>query len=203
MMRLLTIAILFISLNHPAFSYTFLDVYKNFRLERANAISSPKTKKEIKRFIKSQILELDTVLQSYKTRTGFDFNTADTLFLIYESGPMSPFTGLVTIWSGNDTIAYMQGFEIVEPSKYKRIITYVTLSETEIKEGFKVVTERDSLMTLVSKRDYTTINHLGDNQNIDDGSYHQIYVAYKNKGRYLIEYCFPRQFIIRDTYRKE
>ena len=65
------------------------------------------------------------------------------------------------------------------------------------------MTERDSLVTLVSKRDYATINRLGDNQSINDGSYVKIYVAFKDNGQYKFETCFPKQFIIRDVYRKE
>ena len=103
-----------------------------------------------------------------------------------------------------DTISYTQGFEPIKPFKYKRIITYAPfIAKVDRPKGFKVVTERDSLVTLVSKRDYATINHLGDNQSINDGSYVKVYVAYKDGGQYKFETCFPKQFIIRDVYRKE
>ncbi len=203
-MRPLIITILLISLTLPGYGQTFTDAYKSYKLERADTISNRKTRKKMKSFIKSQIVELDTVFQSYKSKTNFDFNTIDTLFLIYDSPAESPFTSDIIIWSGKDTISYRQGFETIKPFKYKRIITYAPfIPKVDKPEGFKVVTERDSLVTLVSKRDYTTINHLGDNQNINDGSYVSIYVAYKKGRQYEFEICFPKQFIIRDVYRKE
>ncbi|HRI21720.1 MAG TPA: hypothetical protein PLA68_12240 [Panacibacter sp.] len=183
---------------------TFLDAYKKYRIERADTLTNPKTRKKIKSFIKSQIIELDTVFKSYKTKTNFDFNNADTLFLIYDSPAESPFTSDIIIWSGKDTISYGQGFETIKPFKYKRIITYKPfIPQVDRQKGFKVVTERDSLVTLVSKKDFTIINHLGDNQSINDGSFVNIYVAYKVGGQYKFETCFPKQFIILDIYRTE
>ena len=186
------------------YSQTFLDAYKKYKLDRIDTISNAKTRSKIRSFMKSQIIELDTVFKSYKTKTNFDFNTADTLFLIYDSPAESPFTSDIIIWTGKDTISYGQGFETIKPFKYKRIITYKPfIPQVDRQKGLKVVTERDSLVTLVSKRDFTTINHLGDNQNINDGSYVSIYVAYKVGGQYKFETCFPKQFIIREVYRTE
>jgi len=203
-MRHLTIAIFFILVTQSGYSQTFLDAYKKYKLGRADTISNLKTRKKMKRFIKSQIVELDTVFQSYKTKTGFNFNSADTLFIIYDAPAHSPFTSDIIIWSDNDTISYRQGFETIKPFKYKRIITYEPFIQRVGKpKGIKVVTERDSLITLVSKRDFNTVNQLGDNQNINDGSYISIFVAYKDGGQYKFETCFPKQFIIRDVYRKE
>ena len=203
-MRPLIIAIFLISLTYSGYGQTFLNVYKKYRLDQADTLSNPKTRKKIKSFIKSQITELDTMFQSYKAKANFDFNTADTLFLIYYSPAESPFTSDIIIWSGKDTIEYRQGFETIKPFKYKRIIAYESfVSKVDEPKGFTVVTERDSLITLVSKRDFKTISHLGDNQSINDGSYVSIYVAYKNNKRYVIESCFPRKFVIRYTYRKE
>jgi hypothetical protein len=181
-----------------------LDAYKNYRLEIADTISNSKTRKKIKSFIKSQIFELDTIFQSYKAKTNFDFNTADTLFLIYDSPAESPFTSDILIWSGKDTISYEQGFEAIKPDKSKRTVTFKPfIYQVDSRNGVKVVTERDSLLTLVSKRDFTTINRLGDNQSINDGSYISIYVAYRSAGQYIFETCFPKKFIIREVYRRE
>jgi len=203
-MRPVIIAILLISLTMPGYGQTFTDAYKNYKLERVDTIANRKTRKKMKSFIKSQIVELDTVFQSYKSKTNFDFNTTDTLFLIYDSPAESPFTSDIIIWSGKDTISYRQGLETIKPFKYRRIITYQPFTpKIDKPKGFIVVTERDSLITLVSKRDFNAINHLGDNQRINDGSYISIYVAYKVGGQYKFETCFPKQFIIRDTYRNE
>ena len=203
-MRHLIIAILLILTIQSGYSQTFLDAYKKYKLDRIDTISNAKTRSKIRSFMKSQIIELDTVFKSYKTKTNFDFNTADTLFLIYDSPAESPFTSDIIIWTGKDTISYGQGFETIKPFKYKRIITYKPfIPQVDRQKGLKVVTERDSLVTLVSKRDFATINHLGDNQNINDGSYVSIYVAYKVGGQYKFETCFPKQFIIREIYRTE
>jgi hypothetical protein len=203
-MRLLIIAILFILFNHSGNCQTFLDAYKNYRLDRIDTSSNLKTRKKIKSIIKSQIIEFDTVFQSYKAKNNFDFNSADTLFLIYDSPAESPFTSDIIIWSGEDTISYRRGFETIKPFKYKPIISYESfIPKVERPKGFKVITQRDSLIALVSKRDFTTINHLGDNQSVNDGSFVKIYIAYKNNGLYRFETCFPRQFVIRDVYRKE
>lgn len=203
-MRHLILSTLFISLTYSSYCQTFLDAYKKYRLEKADTLSNSKTRKKIKQFIKSQIQELDTVFQAYKARTTFDFNTADTLFLIYDSPAQSPLTSDIIIWSGTDTISYRQGFETKKPFKYKRIITYQPfVPNVDRPKGIRVVTERDSFVTMVSKRDFNTINRLGDHQSINDGSYVSIYVAYKDGGQYKFETCFPKQFIIRDVYPKE
>jgi hypothetical protein len=186
------------------YSQSFLDSYKKYRLEKATTIPNSKTRKNIQNYIKSHISELDTIFQSYKSKKNFDFNKADTLFLIYNAPAESLFTSDIIIWSGKDTISYKQSFEMVKPNKYKRIITYASFRSTIDKPiGLKVITERDSLITLVSERNYNTINHLGDNQNISDGSYVNIYVAYKKDGEYKIESCSPQQFVIMTIYRKE
>jgi hypothetical protein len=203
-MRPLIIFILLISLGHSSYGQTFLEAFKKYKLDRVDKISKPKMRKKMKSFAKAQIVELDTVFQSYKAKTGFDFNSADTIFIIYDAPAHSPFTSDILLWSDKDSISYSQGFETIKPFKYKRIITYAPfIPKVDRPKGFKVVTERDSLLTLVSKKDFNTINHLGDNQNISDGSYVSIYVATKIDGQYKFETCFPKQFIIRDVYRKE
>lgn len=203
-MRPYLIAILSFVFFHTGNCQTFLDAYKKYRLAKADEITKPESRKKIKNFIKSHIIELDTVFQSYKAKRDFDFNAVDTLYIVYDSPAESPFTSDIIIWSGSDTISYRQGFETIKPFKHRRIITYQPfVPKVDKPKGFKVITERDSLIMLVSKRDFDTINHLGDNQNISDGSYVSIYIAYKDKGKFKIESCFPKQFIIRDTYRQE
>ncbi len=203
-MRSIVIVILLISLHQEACGQSFLNDYKRFRLEKTRTIPNSKKKKEIKRFVKSQIVELDTIFKSYKAKTNFDFNTADTLFLIYDSPDESPFTSDIIIWSGNDTISYVQGFERIKPFKFKRTVAYTPFTyKTESPRGFRIVTERDSLLTLVSKRDFETINHLGDHQSISDGCHISIYVAYKDGRQYKFETCFPKKFTIPEVYIKD
>jgi hypothetical protein len=203
-MRTAIIAILLVLSTQHGFSQTFLATYQEYQLRRLDSTSNSKTRSNLKAFVKSQITELDTVFRSYKRKNGFDFNTSDSLFLIYDSPAESPFTSNIIIWSGKDTISYKQGFETVKPVGNKRIITYKPfIQRSEKLNGLTVVTERDSLMTLVSKRDFKTINHLGDNQEINDGGYIRICVAYKVEGKYKLEFCNPRQFVIVEAYRRE
>ena len=203
-MRHLTTLIIFLLITQSSYSQSFLDAYKKYKLDGADTISNPKAKKKMKRFIRGQILELDTVFQAYKIKTSFNFNSADTVYMIYDAPAHSTFTSDIIIWSDKDTISYRQGFKTIKPFKYKRIITYTPfIPQVDNSKGFKVVTERDSLISLVSKRDFNTIKHLGDNQNISDGSLVRVYVAYREKEQYKFESCFPNQFIIRDVYNKE
>lgn len=191
-------------LMNDAQGQTFLKAYSKDRQELANKISNSKTRKKIKNFVKNQIVELDTIFKSYYARTNFDFNTADSIFLIFDTPEESMFFSSVIIWSGKDTIEYKQGFELIKPSRYKRIITYEPyLLKKENDKGIKVVTERDSIVNLVAKRDFETLNSLGENQNINDGSYLNIYVAYKRNGQYVIEHSFPKKFMILDTHTTE
>jgi hypothetical protein len=203
-MRTLIIVILLLSLIDSGYGQTFLDAYKKYRLDRADTLSNTKTKKKIKSFIKSQIIELDTVFQSYKSKYNFDFNIADTIFLIYDSPAESPFTSDVIIWSNRDTISYKQGFETTKTGRNQRIITYQPfIQKSDKPEGFRVITERDSLITLVSKKDFETINKLGDGKSMNGGSWIDIYLAYRTGSNYKIESYSPKQFIIWTTYQKE
>ncbi len=203
-MKTLFLLIFLILLEKSAHSQSFLNSYKKYRIDMLKSIPNSKVRKKIRSYIKSHIIELDTVFQSYRTKTNFDFNTADTLFFIYQAPAESPFTGDVIIWSTKDSISYRQSFEMLKPNKHKREITYIPIKSYEKKLlGYVAKTERDSLISLVGKRDYETINRLGDNQSIDDGSYVNIYVAYKNKGYYKIESCSPSKFFIETTYKKE
>ena len=202
-MRQLLITISFLLLTQPGNSQLFLDEYKNYRITKAKAIPNSKTKKKIIEFVKSHIAELDTIFQAYNQKTDFNFNTADTIFMIYDSPAESPFTSDIIIWSKHDTINYSQGFHMIA-GKNKRVIKYQPfVQEIDKPKGFEVVTERDSLIKLVAKRDYGTISHLGDGQIILDGSIVSIYIGYKVKGKYKIESIFPKRFMIRDVYRNK
>ena len=185
-------------------SQTFLDALKEYKLTTVAPKLKSQQRKKFIAYTNATKIELDTIFNSYKSKTGFNFNTADTIFLIYESPVESPFLSDIIIWSRNDTIAYGHELKPVKPSGYKRIAVYKPyLVSFQRLPGYKEVTERDSLVTLVSNREFDKILHLGDNQLISDGSYITIYVAIKINGRYKIETCSPPQFVINTVYRKE
>ena len=185
------------------YSQNFLMSYEKYRLKVISKVRPLKDRKRLESFHKSQTIELDSIFQYHKAKTGFDFNTADTVFLIKNWDVSSPFISDIIIWSGKDTISYTQGYELIEPHKYKRTVTYAPfISTDEQLAGHKTIVERDSLITLVSKRDYNTILHLGDNESFIDGGKYHIYVAIKENINYRIEACTPRQFMIRTIYRR-
>lgn len=203
-MRILIIIGFLILYGQQTKGQTFLAAYKKYRLAQADNFTIKKTRKSIKRFIKSQIMETDSIFQSYKTKTGFDFNTADSLFLIYQSPAESPFTNSVIIWSGKDTISYQQGFSMIKPNRYKRTITYTSfIPQVERSIGFKTVTEQDSLIILVSNQKLSSIEHLGDNQQINDGSITNVYIAFKRNGEYQIKSCSPPKFMIQTSWQRD
>lgn len=191
-----------ISFGQSVNGQNFLQSYEKYRLDVISKVKPLKTRKKLERFHKSQTVELDTIFQSYKARKGFDFNTADTIYLIYNWAVESPLISDIIIWSGKDTLSYSQGFELIAPHKNRRTVTYQSFTYLNGQgKGYRTITERDSLITLVSKRDYNTILHLGDNQSIIDGGKYNIYVAIKGKNNYIIEACNPRQFWINTIYR--
>ncbi|RYE55968.1 MAG: hypothetical protein EOP48_09050 [Sphingobacteriales bacterium] len=201
-MRQLLLSVGLLVLMHAGYSQTFLESFRKYRWQIADTISNRKTRTIVKRFIKSDIIELDTVFKKFKVQTDFDFNATDTIFIIYNAPAESLFTRDVIIWSGEDTIAYRQCFKTVKPFKQKRIIVLSQALERDfMAKELRRFTETDSLIALVSKRDFKTINQLGVHQTVNDGSYYSIYVAFKNNGRYIIESCFPKQFAIFDTYQ--
>ena len=186
-----------------SYGQSFLKSYEEYKIKGLSKVKPRKDRIRLENFHLSQTIELDSIFKSYKVKKGFDFDTADTIYLIKNWDVSSPFTSDIIIWSGNDTISYTQGYELIEPHKSKRIITYTPfLSDLEPIDGFKTITERDSLITLVSKRDYNTILHLGDNQSFNDGGKYDIYVAIKENNNYKIEFCGPRQFWIKTTHRR-
>jgi hypothetical protein len=203
-MQRIIILLFFNFVTFSVYSQSFLDAYKKFRLETISRKAKPKDHPKLKAYTNSIITELDTLFTSYKQKTGFNFNTADSLFLIYESPIESPFISEVIIWSGKDTISFAHELISFKPNKYKRIAKpkpyLIPLSPLP---GFKEITERDSLVSLVAKKDFVTIMHLGDNQHILDGSIVSIYVATKISGKYEIKLCTPPQFVIQTTYRRE
>lgn len=186
-MKSLALFLLFILLHQFTFAQNFLDEYKKYRLERIDSLPSRKTRKSTRQILNAHIEELATIFADYKTRKNFDFNKSDTLFLVYDVPAESPFTNDIIIWSGRDTISYRHGFDMVDPSRYIKTVTFQPFTRE-----FDI--ERDSLVSLVSQRDFYTITHLGDNQSILDGSYVSIYVAYKQDGQYKFESCFPKKF---------
>jgi hypothetical protein len=203
-MRQLLLSIGLLVLIHAGYGQTFLEAFKKYRLQKADSISNRETRIKVKRFIRSDMVELDTIFKNSKVETDFDFNVADTIWMIYNASAETLFTRDVIIWSQEDTITYRQSFERIKPFKQKRIIvSSQVLHKIRTDEELRRFAEIDSLIALVSKRDFKTINQLGEHQTINDGSYYSIYVAYKDNGRYIIESSFPRQFAIFDTYQNE
>lgn len=185
-------------------SQFFLAAFKEYKFSKIVPKLKSKQRKEFIRLTNEFNAELDTIFNSYKSKTGFNFNTADSLFMIIESPVEAPFLGDIIIWSGKDTLSYSRELKTLQPYKYEKKVVYkpylVSFSKLT---GYKEITERDSLVTLVSKRDFTTIQNLGKNQSLLDGSEVIIYVAQKINGKYRIETCSPPQFFLPPVYQKQ
>jgi hypothetical protein len=181
-----------------------LKSYKLFRTQQISKNTKPKNRKSIEKYINSHILELDTIFHSYNSKIKFNFNTADSLFIIYQAPVESPFNSDIIIWSGKDTISYRQQFERSSNGKSKRIVVYMPFRfAVEFIPGYIEVTERDSLITLASKKDFETAAHLSDNQKVIDESSTSIFVAHRKAGIYIIEACHIDPFYLPTTYRKK
>jgi hypothetical protein len=185
-------------------SQTFLESYKKYKFDKVDKSVNAKNRNRSIQFIKTHLQELDTIFKAYKAKTNFNFNTADSLYFIYDIPIVSPSTRAIMIWSGKDTLSYQEEFDLTNPYKPRRVIKYESfVRKEEAPKGFIVFTERDSVLKLISKKDFNTLNHLGDNQKIYDGGYYKIIIAYKNENDYDFETYLPNQFVIRDIYRKE
>lgn len=216
MSRLLSIFfVLFLS--SSAQSQSFVEAYRKHSLLRIDSILSLGlekkeilNKKEAKKLkqkrmaaLNFHLIELDTIFDSHKRRKGFDFNSADTISIIYQTPNEAPFSDII-IWSGKDTICYIQEVENPTPFKYRRKVVYkpfrYTVSE---QKGYREINDRDTLITLTAKKDFATAVKLSEGQSVLGGAYTTIIFAYKQNGNYHIERYHIPPFFFEPVYRKE
>jgi hypothetical protein len=221
-MRLITL-ILLVFFGYASKAQTFLDSYKSFQLAK---IKSDKildsirktdynktlhlTKKLIKqnkvlrkRLLNDQIIQFDTILNSYYKNTGFDFNTADSFTLVYQTGIESNLSDYI-FWTSKDTISYGELWFVTTLHSTKKIIQYKPfLYTTQLAKGIKVINDRDALMTLATKKDCKTAERLSKENPILGGMSSTILIVKRIDGGYLINECYLQPFGFIPIWRKE
>ena len=183
---------------------TFLEAYKEFEIAKIKSEKNSKWRKKRLTFLTNRILQLDTIFNSYKSRSGFDFNTADSLKIIYQTGVETGLSDFI-IWSNKDTISYGELW-LVDPltPSLKKIIEYKPFLDITWHEGdFILVTERDSLMALVSKNDFTTAEKLSKENPVFDGARSRIITFKKINDKGIIKELLLTPFGIRPIWRSK
>lgn len=213
----------FLFLSEKTFSQTFLNAYKDFytiiitkdqQLDSLiRASNKPYTRKNKKRISKikrdrlellsKQVLQFDTIFQKYKAETGFDFNNADSLIMIYQTSIETNLRDYI-IYSGNDTISYGESWKMASIHSMKKEIVYKPFLDTVKRpKGLKVITDRDSLLTIASKRNCGSVQLLANESKVFDGATSTIIMAKRVNGQYYIEECFLPPFAFVPIWRKE
>lgn len=200
---------------------TFLDSYKDFYTTKIKQstkflISTPidgdikiiarkikKAKKTQLDLLRRQIKQFDTIFKAYKSKTGFDFNTANSLTLIYQTGVESNLRDFI-IFSDKDTISYGELWFVEPGRKSRKVIQYKPFLDTTSRpKGIKVIDVRDSLLTIASKRNCGTVKLQIKESKVLDGSSSTIVIATKQNDRFYIDECFLEPFGFVPIWRKE
>ncbi len=200
---------------------TFLDSYKDFYTTKIKQstkfdISTPidgdikiierkfrKAKKIQLDQLQRQIMQFDTIFKAYKKKAGYDFNTANSLTLIYQTGVESDLRDFI-FFSGKDTVSYGELWFVKPGHKTRKIIQYKPFLDTTTRpKGIKVIDVRDSLLTIASKRNCGTIQLQTKENKVFDGSSSTIVIATKQSDRFYIEECFLEPFGFVPIWRKE
>ncbi len=212
----------FFTIGHFANCQTFLDDFKKFKLkqiEAKNILDSLRktdlnetlklTRKKIRTAkgqwkiqLDNQLKQFDTVFKAYKNNTGFDFNLADSLLIIFQTDIQSNLNKFIII-SSKDTITYGERWKMLGLHSYERQIVYEPFLDTTKQKSFVIIDDRDSLLTLASKRDFVTAQKTAKENPCSDGSTSTIFFAKKAKGHYQFEFCFLQPFVFYPIWRKK
>jgi hypothetical protein len=211
----------FVAVGNISFGQTFLKAYKDFYKTKISqnisvVISTPtngdikipkrklnQARKSSLKVLNQQVKQFDTVFQAYKTKTGFDFNTADSVKIIYQTGIETNLRDFL-IYSGKDTISYGELW-FVEPGRptIKTIFYKSFFDTTKRAEGYKVVDLRDSLLRIASNGTCRTVQLQLKDHKVFDGSSSTILKANKQNGRYFFDECTLPPFDFVPIWRKE
>lgn len=159
-------------------------------------------KKRSKIQFDKQIKQFDTIFRSYKNKTGFDFHSADSLLIIFKTDIQTNLKQFIII-SGNDTITYGEKWKMLGLHSFEREIVYKPFLDTVKQKGFIVISDRDSLITLATKRDFITMQKLAKENACYDGSTSTIIFAKKMDKHYQFEYHYLMPFAFVPIWRKE
>jgi hypothetical protein len=217
----LFLPLLFVLIGQISFGQSFIKDYKDFYRTKINQnisviISTPtprniripkrklkKAKKASLKFLNHQVKEFEAVFQSYRRKTGFNFNTADSVTIIYQTGIETNLRDFL-IYSGKDTITYGELW-FVETGKptVKTIFYKPFLDTTKRPSGYKVIGVRDSLLNIASLGNCGTVQLQLKDSKVFDGSSSTILKAKTQNGTYFFEECSLPPFDFVPIWRKE
>ncbi len=215
------IIISFLLLAQLCHSQTFLADYKAFNYNEIKAnknadslyiAGTGKTAKRSKGEIKhvktgwfaqadKEILQFDTIFKAYYTKTGFDFNAADSLTIVYQTSIETALSRFIII-SGKDTISYAEDWE-ENTNIHKKLVIYRPFLNVSNHPGYIIFDEMDSLLTLVAKHDFNTALRFAKEHPVTDGATTTVLVAKKENGHYAFETLFLQPFGILPAWRKK
>ncbi|MGB4772689.1 MAG: hypothetical protein WBP58_14575 [Chitinophagaceae bacterium] len=161
------------------------------------------TKKDVKQNKMQTLQNLDSlcvllsrVFARYKAEKGFDFNTSDSIILVYQTSVETSLRDFIVI-SGSDTLSFREKWRQIGVHSAVREVEYVRFQDDRIVNGLRKVDSRDSLLTLVSKNDFETAQKLANQNAVLDGVYSTILFARRNTKTYLIKELFlpPFEFV--------
>lgn len=204
------------------YSQTFLDNFKIYKLQQIKAnhiLDSLRkteqnkilelTRKKIKKAkhqwviqLDKQMQQFDTIFKAYKNKTGFNFNSADSVLIIYQTDIQSNLNKFIII-SSKDTITYREKWKMLGPHSYERQIVYEPFLDTTKQKGFIIIDDRDSLLILASKKDFAAAQKLANENPCSDGSTSTIIFAKKIGRHYQFKECFLQPFMFMPIWRKE
>jgi hypothetical protein len=209
--RIATIACL-ILISQLVHCQVFLNDYREYCIIRLDSLrdtsrdqnlkTSAKWIKQYKDNLEAQIIEFDSVFSDYKKKINFDFNTADSLIIIYQTSIESDLSDYI-IYSGKDTISFSEFYFGKKPPRFqKRIMCRPFLYKTE-RIGYIETDDRDSLLILANNRDFSKAIKLAKENPVLDGASSTIIFARKTTGKYAIERCFLQPFGFLPIWRKK
>lgn len=202
-MKTLITCFLFICLSLEGPAQTFTKAFLKVRQTEIDRSTPKNVASMLKKYNRSLAKELTVAFDQYKQEHGFDFNVADSVFLILISPAESPFFCHVIIWSGMDTISYQQEMQNNTRGKTVRGMKPTKpRAKIEVPSGYVIATELDSVMNLIQSRNLQILSNLGKGHSIMDGASYDIYLASKNSGVYQILAVHPDKFFIPVSYRK-
>ena len=193
-------------------SQTFLHDYKDFYIQRLDTLKSNKNNQELKtsgKWLKQykvnlerQIFQLDSLFSIYKEKNNFNFNTVDSLIIIYQTSIESDLSDYI-IYSGKDTISFTEFYIRRKPSWLNKKIMYSPFINKSDRKDFIKIDDRDSLLILANRRDFSTALRLAKENPVLDGASSTIIFAKKVTGKYEIESCFLQPFGFLPIWRKK
>jgi len=179
------------------FCQTFLESYNDFCIHRLDSIKDLREKKglttssewikQYKDNLQQKISQFDIVFSTHKKNNKNDFNIADSIIIIYQTGVEDDLSTFI-IYNEMDTISYKEVYKENNLSRKIKDIVYKPFFDNLIFD------ERDSLIILANKKDFVTANRLANENYVLDGASTTILFAKRINGRYVIDECYLKPF---------